>query len=212
MIDALIGYICLLIVITFHEWAHAWTAWKLGDPTARLEGRVSLNPTVHMDPIGTVALPLFAAALSAVNPAMAGFIIGWGRPVPVDPSRFRNRRLSDTLVSLAGPGMNIVVAIGALILTRILLSVGLPSLAQTADLLAVISLLLCFFNLIPIPPLDGSHVFRHMIRMPEETYLALSRFGLLLIIVALQIPLVRVLLHGATEFAYRLLYGVVWAV
>lgn len=198
LIDSLLLYICLLIVITFHEAAHAWVAWKCGDDTARMQGRVSLNPIVHMDPVGTVLLPLLAFGLAAANSALAGFIIGWGRPVPVNPSNLRHRRVQDTLIALAGPGMNILLALGAVVLARLLLAGGAGSLAEIAVTLAQLSLFLCFFNLIPVPPLDGSHVLRHASGMTEELYLTIARYGFLILIVLIQFPIVQRLLHVCT--------------
>src|SRR5438876_4647195 len=106
VIDGLIQYLGLIVLLTFHEFGHAWTAWKCGDDTARLQGRVSLNPIVHMELLGTVILPLLGIFLSAADSKLAGFIIGWGRPVPVNINNLRRRRLDDTLVALAGPAMN----------------------------------------------------------------------------------------------------------
>src|ERR1043165_6715801 len=110
LLDGLVAYLCFIPVLTLHEFAHAWVAWKCGDDTARNLGRVSLNPIVHMDLIGTVILPLLALYLQMTNSALSGFIIGWGKPVPVNPSNLRNPRRDDTLIALAGPGMNFVLA------------------------------------------------------------------------------------------------------
>ena len=93
--SGLLGYLSLLILLTFHEFAHAWTAWKCGDATARDQGRVSLNPIVHMDMLGTVILPLLVIFLRAADSGLANFIIGWGKPVPVDIRNLRHRRLDD---------------------------------------------------------------------------------------------------------------------
>lgn len=196
--DSLLTYIVLIIVITFHEAAHAWVAWKCGDDTARLQGRVSLNPLVHMDPIGTVALPLLALALAAANSALAGFIIGWGRPVPVNPYNLSKPKLHDSLISAAGPAANVVLALAAVIIAKLLLLAGASSLAETAIMLAMISLFLCFFNLLPIPPLDGSHLLKHAIGMSDEQYYMLSRYGFLIVIVLIQLPFVQWLIHSAT--------------
>jgi Zn-dependent protease len=213
VIDGLISYICLVIVITFHEFAHAWTASKCGDDTARLLGRVSLNPVVHMEVIGTVVLPLLAIFLSMANSAVASFIIGWGRPVPVNPYNLRKPRVHDVYVALAGPGMNIVLALVAMILARGFEVAGLDSMVPVAARLALISLLLCFFNLIPVPPLDGSHVLRHFVGMKDETYMRLSQYGFLIVIVLIQFDAVRQLLGLATYgtfFGMKLAVGLNW--
>jgi Zn-dependent protease len=191
MINMLLTYICLLIVITFHEAAHAWVAWKCGDPTAKSLGRISLNPIVHMDPIGTVALPLLALVLSASGSFLAGFIIGWGKPVPVNPFNLSNRRRHDILISMAGPAMNVVLAFAAIILAKLLAVTGFAGLVDFCVMLAVISLFLCFFNLLPIPPLDGSHVLQHAVGMSDEQYMGLARYGFLIVILLIQIPFIR---------------------
>lgn len=198
IINGLLSYLCLIIVITLHEFAHAWTAWKCGDDTARLQGRVSLNPIVHMDPIGTVALPLLAFALAATNSVLASFIIGWGRPVPVNPYNLSRRRLQDTLIAGAGPAMNILIALVAVMIARFLEMAGQISLGEAAIHLAIISLFLCFFNLLPIPPLDGSHFMRHAVGMTDERYMAIARYGFVIVILVIQIPAVRRLLSAAT--------------
>ena len=104
IINGLIGYLCLIILLTFHEFAHAWVAWKCGDDTARLQGRVSLNPIVHMELIGTVVLPLVIIFFGAP-------LIGWGKPVPVNINNLYHRRRDDTLVAMAGPLMNLLLAV-----------------------------------------------------------------------------------------------------
>src|SRR5688572_11548690 len=108
--EVLLRYLCFIPVLTFHEFAHAWTAWKLGDDTAKDLGRVSLNPIVHMEVIGTVVLPLLAIYLSLSGSMLATLIIGWGKPVPVDLNNLRNPRRDDSLIALAGPAMNLVLA------------------------------------------------------------------------------------------------------
>lgn len=198
IINGLLSYLCLIIVITLHEFAHAWTAWKCGDDTARLQGRVSLNPIDHMDPIGTVALPLLAFALAASNSALASFIIGWGRPVPVNPANLSRRRLHDSLIAGAGPAMNVVIAMAAVMIARLFDLGGQVSLGEAAIHLAIISLFLCFFNLLPIPPLDGSHFLRHAIGMTDERYYACARFGFVVVILLIQLPFVQWLLSAAT--------------
>jgi Zn-dependent protease len=202
VVDILLLYLCLIIVITFHEAGHAWVAWKCGDPTAKSQGRVSLNPIVHLDPVGTVALPLLALALAAGHSAFAGFIIGWGRPVPVNPRNLSRPRLHDSLISLAGPGMNIALAFLALLLGKGLLMAG-SSLAITAVQLAQISLFLGFFNLLPVPPLDGSHLLKHFTGMSDERYFQIARYGFLIIILLIQIPAVLDLLDFATMTTLR---------
>ncbi len=200
--DGLLTYVCLIILLTFHEYAHAWTASKCGDDTARRLGRVSLNPLVHLEVVGTVVLPLLMLFLSAMQSQLANFIIGWGKPVPVNPYNLRRRRADDTLIALAGPAMNLVLAFGVLALGRGFSLLGLESGVEVAVRMALISLVLCFFNLLPIPPLDGSHVLKNLIGMRDETYLQLCQYGFILVIVALQIPPVRAALGFMTQITF----------
>jgi Zn-dependent protease len=204
-IDGLITYCCLLVLVTFHEWAHAWTAMKCGDSTARDLGRVSLNPVVHLDTVGTVILPLVVIILNAFGSGLGRFIIGWGKPVPVDLNNVRHRRLDDTLISLAGPAMNLALAMLLMGVAKVGLLVNSEMLVTMSVRFTEISLLLCFFNLLPIPPLDGSHLLKNMISMSEQTYAWLCQFSFLLLIVAIQIPLVRRILGAAMSWSFRLI-------
>jgi Zn-dependent protease len=176
--------IAFMFAISIHESAHAWTAWRLGDPTARMLGRVSLNPIAHIDPVGTILLP--ALALFFHFP-----MIGWAKPTPVDPRNFRNPMRDDILTSVAGPVSNLIVAVASIILLRIVLMFS-PQMTGVAeplvDLLALsmeINILLMVFNLIPVPPLDGSHVVRHL--LPEgarRVYDTLGMVGLIFLFMA----------------------------
>lgn len=198
ILGGLLGYICLLILLTFHEFAHAWVAWKCGDDTARLQGRVSLNPIVHMDLLGTVALPLLVVFLSAADSRLASFIIGWGKPVPVNPYNLRHRRSQDTLIALAGPMMNLVLAFVVLLIGRGFAEAGMEKMMEVSIQMATISLLLCFFNLMPVPPLDGSHVIKNALNLRDEQYIGLARYGFVLVILLLQVPWVTKLLQTVT--------------
>ena len=211
IIEGLIGYCCLLVVITFHECAHAWTAMKCGDNTARDQGRVSLNPLVHMDLIGTVALPWLVIFLGAYGSSLASFIIGWGKPVPVDLDNVRRPRLDDVLISLAGPAMNLALAAVIMSVAKVGLLADSKVMVDMAVELTQISLLLCFFNLLPIPPLDGSHLLKHLVRMSDETYYRFSQFGFIAVILMIQLPPVRFALGWAMAKSFGLiclLYGI----
>jgi Zn-dependent protease len=154
-----IAFIVLLFSLTVHECAHAWTADRLGDPTARLLGRVSLNPMVHADPIGTVVFPIVAMIASAP-------LIGWAKPVPVNIHRLRHHRRDYVLVAAAGPASNLVLAIAVAVALQLLpvspVTLGEPNisvpLAQLLSQALRLNVLLAVFNMIPIPPLDGGNV------------------------------------------------------
>jgi Zn-dependent protease len=195
-VDMVFQLIVFLFAISIHESAHAWMANRCGDPTARMLGRISLNPIKHIDPFGTVVLP--AIALFTGMP-----VLGWAKPTPVDPRNFRNQVRDDILTSVVGPISNFLVALSALVLlSGIALTSGvgraivqlIPEVypnhidllaAQTSSALMPVSLLvyelmvinivLGVFNLIPVPPLDGSHVLRHF--LPEAVRRAYDTVG-----------------------------------
>lgn len=156
--SAIIAFGIVLVSLTIHEAAHAWTADRLGDPTARLLGRVSLNPVVHIDPIGTLLLPL-VAAISGLP------IIGWAKPVPVNINRLRHHRRDFMIVAAAGPLSNLAqAAVGGGMYQALATETGDFSFILRA--FVQINLLLAFFNLIPIPPLDGGNVLAGL--LPES--------------------------------------------
>ena len=152
-------FIVLLFSLTVHEASHAWTADLLGDPTARILGRVSLNPLVHIDPIGTVVFPLLAIVAGVP-------LIGWAKPVPVNVTKLRHHRRDYVLVAAAGPASNLVIAIVAALILRVMtvtpVTLGEPNIsAPVASILSralFLNVLLAVFNMIPIPPLDGGNV------------------------------------------------------
>lgn len=210
IIDGLIFYLGLIVLLTFHEYGHAWMALKCGDDTARLQGRCSLNPLVHIDPIGTVVLPLlmiFLPLLSGEARAVTRFLVGWAKPVPVNSANFRNPKLDDILVSMAGPWMNLLLAVALVALARVGMMLGAREMVGLCVSMAQLSLVLCFFNLIPIPPLDGSHVLRVLSGMSYETYAKFARFGILAVILVLQIPHVRMALGLVTHTSLAIIAG-----
>jgi len=145
--------IAFLIAITVHEFAHGWVADRLGDPTARLMGRLTLDPRAHLDPIGTLML-LFAP-------------FGWAKPVPIDPFNLRNPRRDGALISIAGPVSNLLTAVIFSIILRIIPSVGLLSiLTMFLSFVVILNVNLAIFNLIPIHPLDGFHIVEGL--LPED--------------------------------------------
>ncbi len=197
--QGLILFLILLGSLCVHEWAHAWTASKLGDPTARLAGRVTFNPMAHIDPIGTIALPLFMIFISASG---GGFgVIGWAKPVPVDPRHFKKPVRDDLLVTMAGPFSNLALCLLCAVIGGLALRlVPDARVGETFNLVGMfiqINALLAVFNMLPIPPLDGSHLLRHAVRMKPETYLAFARWGFLILIVLINIPAFRAGLFAA---------------
>jgi Zn-dependent protease len=186
--EGLLAYLFFIPLLTMHEWAHAWTAWKCGDNTAHKLGRVSVNPIVHMDLLGTVILPLLGLLSTAMG---AGVIIGWGKPVPINPLNLKHPRAQDSLIAMAGPAMNIVLAVVLLLVVKALKT---GPVAVAAAEMAKLSLFLCFFNLLPIPPLDGSHLVMNLVRMSYKTYVRLSIAGFVIVIVLMQFRWMQIFL------------------
>lgn len=186
-------YLILLASLSIHEWAHAFVADKLGDPVPRAQGRVTLNPVAHIDPVGTVFLPLLMIFL---NPGFA--IFGWGKPVQVSLPNPKTRARDDMLITAAGPLANLVIALLVAGFAGLLFWV-MPDAILSVSLLKVIILLNCLlflFNLIPVPPLDGSHFLKHAIGMRDQTYAEFARYGFILILVLINLPVFRSLFFG----------------
>jgi Zn-dependent protease len=176
MLEAALLQVALFWMLTTpHEFAHAWVATRLGDDTPRLEGRVTLNPLAHVDWIGTVFLPIATSLLGA------GFI-GWGRPVNTNPNRLRGGLRGLALVAMAGPASNVVFAL-LLAIPCALLGRSEGELATLLFAAMRLSLYLAIFNMIPVPPLDGSKLLL-LFRVPDAVFLELARFGFLLLMVA----------------------------
>lgn len=198
---AAIGFGVLLISLTIHEAAHAWSADKLGDPTARMLGRVSLNPLVHIDWIGTVLLPLIAAASGLP-------LIGWAKPVPVNTSNLGNPRRDFMIVAAAGPISNLLQAVVAAMLLRVVFDpAAQPNVAVSLLTNAVwINLLLAFFNLIPVPPLDGGNVVLGL--MPPRmaaAYSGLRNYGFLILYLLMFTGVASAIMLPPTVFFARML-------
>ncbi len=204
LIDGLLAYIGLVILFAFHEFGHAWMAWKCGDSTSKDEGRCSLNPLVHLDLLGSVIMPLL---MIFSGPGLAGFLLGWAKPVPVNLNNLRNPKLDDILITLAGPWMNLLLAVGLIGIARIGIAIGSPNLQDFCVKTAVTSLGLFFFNLVPIPPLDGSRIVRVLVGMSLETYAEIARFSYILIMLVLFVTPIPNLLHHATESSLRIICG-----
>ncbi|MDD3191094.1 MAG: site-2 protease family protein [Candidatus Pacebacteria bacterium] len=147
--------IVLIFSIVIHEFAHGWMADQLGDPTARYMGRLTLNPIAHIDPIGSIVLPLILLLTNA------GFIIGWAKPVPYNPYNLKDQKKGPAMVALAGPAANLMIAAIFGVLLRVLVTYDPIAYADVAGLFFLIvfyNVLLAVFNLVPLPPLDGSKI------------------------------------------------------
>ncbi|MDI3341973.1 MAG: site-2 protease family protein [Sphaerobacter sp.] len=171
--------VAFVVGTTIHEFCHAWSALMLGDDTAQRQGRVTLNPVMHFDPIGFLGMALIA---------IGGFGIGWGRPVPINPGRLRGRQRGMALTALAGPLSNVVLAT----LFAIPLRFGMADLPRPADVfitqMVLVNLLLASFNLIPIPPLDGHKVLTGLLPDFWYPYLApLERYGVLVLLLLIML-------------------------
>jgi len=203
----------LLVAITVHECAHAWAAEQLGDPTARLMGRVSLNPLVHLDPMGTVMM-----AVTAVM----GMGIGWGKPVPVSPHRLRyGPRLGNGIVALAGPAANLLTALALGLVLR-LLPGSLFGVGGVLATVAFTNIVIAMFNLLPIPPLDGHSVLLGLLSLSRsrvawqvsQSMLTLQRQGpmvLIFVIILTQLAgfnLIGWLIGPPTRLLFRIIAGI----
>ncbi|MFA6974857.1 MAG: site-2 protease family protein [Candidatus Paceibacterota bacterium] len=145
----IISIIILIMSVVVHELAHGFTANAMGDPTARLQGRLTLNPISHIDPVGSIIVPLITS--------LFGFTFGWAKPVPYNPYNIKNKRMGEFLIAAAGPGSNLLLAL--IFGTFIRFTAGIPgfsSFIEISSYIVIINIILAIFNLIPLPPLDGS--------------------------------------------------------
>jgi len=181
-----IFFAVFLFSLSFHEAAHAWTAEKFGDSTGRYLGRITLNPLAHIDIFGTIIFPL-------VGLITGGMMFGWAKPVPVNTSAMRDRRLGDICTSAAGPLSNLLLAIVFFVLLKLIHRTSLlpiENLGQIGDALEqmfetglVLNIVLFIFNLLPIPPLDGSHVLENLLPPgPAQIYEKIRPYGFILMI------------------------------
>lgn len=188
-IDTALQIAVLFVSIILHEVAHGYAAWRLGDPTARMRGRLSLNPLAHIDLFGSVLLPLMLVL------SRSPVLLAWAKPVPVEPGFFRNPRKGMMLVGAAGPLTNLALAVVSAAVVR-LFGAGLGLVSLLFIYGCVINVMLALFNLVPVPPLDGSRIALGLIpRSWVAPYLRLERFGFILVFALLWFGLIDVVVE-----------------
>ena len=205
--------VVLLLAISAHEAAHAWMSYKFGDDTARLLGRITLNPVAHTDPIGTLLIPIVMFIFGSVGSSIP--LIGWGKPTPVNPLRWRNKDLANVMVSIAGILANIFIASIAFVILKFILMSGpgiLPESVQEPVFLFLQYLLfmnisLAVFNLLPFPPLDGSKVLETFLPASAQPVLEiLEQYGYIIMMILIYVGFIRAIISPVMEFVRYLLF------
>ena len=221
----IIWFVVFLFSLSFHEASHAWTSEKFGDDTGRHQGRITLNPIAHIDPIGTIVIPLFMMFTSVP-------LLGWAKPVQTNPLLWRDKTRANISVSAAGPISNFILVVIAFTIMKVLIvagtltlnreyrtiydvigpSAGQPAFVQPLALFLGVTLMLNLalgiFNLIPIPPLDGSHVLEELLPPPmAHAYEQIRPYGFLLLIALLYMKVLNYIFEPISIFVLRLLLG-----
>ena len=203
--------VVLLLAISAHEAAHAWMSYKFGDDTARLLGRITLNPVAHTHPIGTLLIPIIGFIVAASGGRF--FLIGWGKPTPVNPLRWRQKDLANVMVSLAGIMANLLIAIIGFTLLKVrfvwlgYMSEGLAvPVLMFLELLMTMNISLAVFNLLPFPPLDGSKVLETFLPESMQPMLAmLEQYGYLILMVLMYMGVFGAIITPVMNAVYSLL-------
>jgi len=206
--------VVLLLAISAHEAAHAWMSSKFGDDTARLLGRVTLNPIAHTDPIGTLLIPIVGFIFGAMGGGRLP-LIGWGKPTPVNPLRWRNKDLANVMVSIAGILANLLIAIIAFTILKVLLVTGyyhripeglIEPISLFLEFLLTMNISLAVFNLLPFPPLDGSKILETFLPASMQPALeTLERYGYLILMVLIYMGFFGAIIRPILFFVYSLL-------
>ena len=199
MMNLIAGLPGIVIAMVIHEYSHARVAYALGDFTPRLQGRLTLNPAAHVDPIGLLMLFLVH--------------FGWAKPVQINPLNFKNPRRDDILVSLAGPASNLIVSFVALIILVLLAKFNFP---LTEGLLVVFNLIIIYninfaiFNMLPIPPLDGSHILRNLLPYEmAQAYERLERYSFIFLLIIIATPILSYVFVPLQRFIFGIFQGIV---
>lgn len=205
--------VVLLLAISAHEAAHAWMSYKFGDDTARLLGRITLNPVAHTDPVGTLLIPIVNFVLSAGGARF--FLIGWGKPTPVNPLRWRQKDLANVMVSIAGILANMLIAVIAFVIIKVLLVTGtfqaIPEsmqepVALLLDNMLTMNISLAVFNLLPFPPLDGSKVLETFLPASmQPLYAVLEQYGFLILMLLMYMGVFSAIIRPILYAVYSLL-------
>lgn len=205
--------VVLLLAISAHEAAHAWMSYKFGDDTARLLGRITLNPVAHTDPIGTLLIPIVMFIFGSTGTNIP--LIGWGKPTPVNPLRWRNKDLANVMVSLAGILANIFIASIAFLILKYFIIAGpgmLPESVQEPVFLFLQYLLfmnvsLAVFNLLPFPPLDGSKVLETFLPASAQPVLdLLEQHGYIIMMILIYVGFTSAIIRPVMQLVWYLLY------
>ena len=215
----IIFMVVLLLAISAHEAGHAWMSYKFGDDTAFMLGRVTLNPIAHTDPIGTLLIPMVGFIFGAVGGGLASIpLIGWGKPTPVNPRKWTNYKLANVMVSIAGIGANLILAVIGFVIFKSLLGYGVIN-AENIDggfikpitiflqNLIFLNVSLAVFNLLPFPPLDGSKVLGTFLPESAQPILAmLEQYGFLILMALLYMGVISFIMRPVFQLVSYLLF------